>query len=432
MTTEEDTAFRKVVTRDTQDMEVISKVRNILNRAQKTKQWLECDCKKEDNQAILVPCLFRESQKFYFRALINDHNEHCHECVFNPARREWNPRSQWDKGRKARKPPDGFFAVLRESSEAYGLADQNTTQPSRNKARWSPRRPALSQLLLKVMESSELNKLSSANKFADRKNWDNDILKGITGIEIAPGKLLSELWFSDVSRWKDGTVQRKMTEAAKEWPDGHKPQGFLCWFVWDVDEDGVGLEEEEEENNRVVVINGVKQPLIHGEPVGKPYLFLGVVGLSANKKSGYQCIEAYAQPIVAKECPIPVDSRNERRALGTLKNNLTIIQKEFPIVSFSIEKPVFEIGTDYGPCLPDFMITACRDDEKQKFIIEVMGFDRPDYLMAKDVTHPRMEKLGTLITMDASKFRKPVEVKKEGVQVREKILEKLPKLWRRR
>ena len=35
------------------------------------------------------------------------------------------------------------------------------------------------------------------------------------------------------------------------------------------------------------------------------------------------------------------------------------------------------------------------------FVVEVMGFERPEYLRGKEVTHPRMEALGTLCTMQA-------------------------------
>ena len=394
-----------------------------MERAHNTKQWLECNCKvKEDEQAILVPCLISESGYFYYRALSNDNNEHSHDCEFNRARRDWNPKSQWDKGRKARKAPEGLCEVLRESSEDHEFANQNTTQPSRNKVLWSPRRPALSQLLLRVIEKEGLNKLSSVDNFADRKNRDNDIREGITEIDIAPGILLSKFWFSDVGEWNDKKVHRKMTEAAKKWPNGHKPQGFLCWIVWDVDKDGVGNKKG---NKRVDVINGVKRPVIYMEPVREPYLFLGVVGLPTNKESEYKCIKAYAQPIVATDCPIPVDSHSERVALGKIKFRLKQILKDYRDVEFEITKPVFEIETEAGPCLPDFIITARRGNDEEKFIIEVMGFDRPDYLQAKVVTHPRMETLGTLITMDASKFHEKNAEKNEGFKVGQKICEKL-------
>ena len=419
---EQEIVLRKYASSNNPDKKVFSMAQNILGDAHNNNQWLECYCKvKEDEHVILVPCLISGSGKFYYRALSNDDNEHSHDCEFNRVHRDWNPELLWDKDRKARKAPEGLFEVLRESSEDHELVNQNSTQPSKNKAQWSPRRPALSQQLLKVMEKAELNKLSSVDNFAIRRDRDKEIRDLITAIDIAPGILLSEFWFSDVGEWNDGTVHRKMTEAAMNWPDGHKPQGFLCWFVWDVDNDGV----EKKGNKRVDVINRVKRPVIFGKPVGEPYLFLGVVGLPANEQSGYQCVQAYAQPIVATYYPIPVDSQSERVAFGKIKYRLNQILKDYPDVEFEITKPVFEIETNAGLCLPDFIITARRGKNEEKFIIEVMGFDRPDYLQAKEVTHPRMEMLGTLITMDASKFRETNAEKNEGFKVGQKICEKL-------
>ena len=36
----------------------------------------------------------------------------------------------------------------------------------------------------------------------------------------------------------------------------------------------------------------------------------------------------------------------------------------------------FEIETPDGPCIPDFLIRARRDNDEAIFVIEVMGFER--------------------------------------------------------
>ena len=53
-------------------------------------------------------------------------------------------------------------------------------------------------------------------------------------------------------------------------------------------------------------------------------------------------------------------------------------------------EPVFDIPTSEGPCLPDFLISAKRGGETVRFVIEVMGLERAEYLKGKEVTHPRM------------------------------------------
>ena len=121
-------------------------------------------------------------------------------------------------------------------------------------------------------------------------------------------------------------------------------------------------------------------------------------------ESGYECLEAYAQPIVASQCPVPVDSHYQRRAFRTLCATLQILSRAFPDAAFELEKPVFEIETPEGPYLLAFLIHARRGGEELTFVIEVMGFERPEYLRGKEVTHPWMATLGTLCTMQASEF----------------------------
>ena len=51
-----------------------------------------------------------------------------------------------------------------------------------------------------------------------------------------------------------------------------------------------------------------------------------------------------------------------------------------------------------------------------------MGFERPEYLRGKEVTHPRMATLGTLCTMQASEFdHAGAGVKSEGRKVTQAI-----------
>ena len=146
---------------------------------------------------------------------------------------------------------------------------------------------------------------------------------------------------------------------------------------------------------------------------------------------GYECLEGYAQPIVARDCPGPVDSHYEPRAFGTLKTTLRVLRGAFPDGEFEMEKPVFDIATAQGPCLPDFLIRARRGANEVIFVIEVMGFERPDYLRGKEVTHPRMETLGTLCTMQASEFDHPgAGLKAEGRKVTETIRSGLQKRWK--
>ena len=84
-----------------------------------------------------------------------------------------------------------------------------------------------------------------------------------------------------------------------------------------------------------------------------------------------------------------------------------------------MEKPVFEIDTKQGPCQPDFLVKAKRNGEVRTWVMEVMGFERPDYLADKEVTHERMQELGPLILMDGKRFER--DLTGEGRKVTERI-----------
>ena len=122
------------------------------------------------------------------------------------------------------------------------------------------------------------------------------------------------------------------------------------------------------------------------------------------RRRGYECAQGWAQPIVSVQCPVPVNSDFERQAFGTLETVLWILRKESPDAEFTMEKPVFNMDTTQGPCSPDFLIKARRNGEVRTWVIEVMGFDRPDYLAGNEVTHGRMEELGPVILMDGKRF----------------------------
>ena len=175
------------------------------------------------------------------------------------------------------------------------------------------------------------------------------------------------------------------------------------------------------DNGRVDVLSGLRRPIIGSNPVQRPYLFIGAAGLPTGR-SDYECVVGFAQPIFLKSCPTPVDSKFERKALGTLRTTLKTLDERFEDTEFELEKPAFEIDAPDGPCLPDFLIRARRGSEVLTFVIEVMGSERTDCLEGKEATHPRMKNLGTLREMWGSKFdHKPDGLKNEGTKVTNKI-----------
>ena len=200
----------------------------------------------------------------------------------------------------------------------------------------------------------------------------------------------------------------------------------MCWPVGETDEGSV----ETRKGIRVAVADRLRRPVIEGTPVPGPWLFLGAVGLR-DRISGYECLQGWAQPIMSFHWPIPVDSDAERLAFQTLQVMLTELQRNFPDARFALEKPVFELDTPDGACIPDFIVSARRGADIVQFVIEVMGFERPAYLKGKQVTHPRMARLGHLCLMDATRFGESFHrVRTEGRKVTRSINEVLRKRWR--
>ena len=398
-------------------------VLHVVKRARKHGLWLRCDCGGEDGRWPLVaPCL-SHCGTAYWRVLAGQHVQHDPDCFFYRRHANRSDKAQWD--RSPRKAPEGFFAVLREPAQ-----EQRVSRPGRRSKEkgdtLAGRRPALSQRLLMLMERAALNQLPPVDTLGDGSKWQRVMRARAAEIEIAPDRPLSKLWFDHIRTWKGELVHARVREAAREWPTGHVAQGFLCWVVRDVDAHGVGSQER---NDRVDVLARVGRPVVGRNPVPGPYLFLGAVGLPEGR-SGYECLQAYAQPIVARDCPVPVDSHYERQAFRTLRITLRVLSRRFPDAKFALEKPVFEFDTPDGPCLPDFLIRARRGIDELTFVVEVMGFERPEYLRAKEVTHPRMETLGTLCTMQAGEFDRSRDgLTAEGSKVTQTVRQALQYRW---
>ena len=251
------------------------------------------------------------------------------------------------------------------------------------------------------MEKAGLTRIRANEPVPDVGEWLDAIRAAAKSIEVAPERTLDNLLFLSRTDWDRRRVHARVREAARDFPDGHVPQGFVCFPVYDVGERALPANKK---YGALEVVSRIKRPTIGGRAVAAPYLFFGVVGLTTRRR-GYECVQAWAQPIVSIRRPVPVDSDFERRAFGTLTTTLKILGNVLPDGEFEMEKPVFEVGTKQGPCLPDFLIHAQRKGKKRTYVVEVMGFERPDYLAGKEVTHQRMEELGPVILMDGKEFQ---------------------------
>lgn len=395
----------------------------VMSRARAAGRWLRCDCREADGRRPMVaPCRNHRGTD-YWRVLGGRHPDHDEGCVFHRTQVRHRLEARWSRPRKA---PRGYFAVLHDAAEDRRVSLPHGRPEEETEERRTARRSALSQRLLMLMERARFNRLPEADALGDPAGWLGRLRDSAADIEIAPGRPLRELWFTNERMWHGRAVHARVREAARDWPSGFRAQGFLCVVAWEVDSGGIGTERR---GNRIDVASAVGRPVIGRNPVPRPYLFLGLVG-ERNRRAGYECLAGHAQPIVAASCPVPVDSRYERRAFGTLRAVIRRLGETFPDAAFSLEKPVFDIPTPEGPCLPDFLIRASRNGDEAVFVVEVMGFDRPDYLRGKEVTHPRMATLGTLFMIGADAFDGGGDrLRREGIRITGLIRETLLARW---
>ena len=395
----------------------------VLKEARENGLWLRCDCRIDGDDDPLVASCRRlpRGAGYTWRVLQGETRpQHHADCVFYRESRE-------NRERQARVRPEGNFAALRareggnsaelhahEDSTAlsdplHGLGTGSGREPGQR------RMPALPGLLCRLVETAGLTRIRANKPEPDIAEWMDAMRAAARSLEVAPGHTLDRLLFVSRTDWDRRRAHARVREAARAFPDGHVPQGFMCFPVLHVGERSLPATRKYGE---LEVVSRIKRPTIGGRAVSGPYLFFGVVALTTRRR-GYECVRAWAQPIVSVHRPVPVDSDFERRAFGTLTTTLRILSRELPDAEFEMEKPVFEMDTKQGPCLPDFLIKARRNGEVRTWVLEVMDFERPDYLAGKEVTHERMEELGPVILMDGKRFERGLTG--EGRKVTERI-----------
>ena len=253
LSAEEEHAIRRVAA-GAGDEALEALVLEVMKRARQNRVWLGCDCRSEDGRRPAVaPCRNHRGTD-YWRVLAGRHVPHAEGCVFHRTQARRRHEAVWN--RPPVTAPDGFFAVLRDRAEERRVS-QTGGRFEEEGERTGVRRPALLQHLLMLMDRTKLNRLPQADTFGDPNRWLDAMRERATEIEIAPGRALSDLWFPHIRMWKGNWVHARVREAAKGWPAGHKPQGFLCWVVWDVDAHGVGTQQKKD---RVEVVTFRWQP----------------------------------------------------------------------------------------------------------------------------------------------------------------------------
>ena len=199
LTSEEQNAIRAVAAgSESERLKYI--VLKVIGRTHDAGLWLGCDCQSENGRRpVVAPCRNRRGTDFW-RALVKRQVEHSKDCVFARTRAERRLAAvRWNPSRAARKAPDGWFAVLRDSAEDERVSKPDRRSAKDNVERKSAHRPALSQLQLMLMERAGLNRIRPGEDSKDPKSWRGCAFRTGKGDRNSARAVCSaDLWFHDV------------------------------------------------------------------------------------------------------------------------------------------------------------------------------------------------------------------------------------------
>ena len=390
--------------------------RATVGQAHRNGRWFFCDCRSASAAERPVISLRKnEDGRIFLTNLPRTEVPHADGCIFAPG-----------DGARRRMPAIVFRDVLRPVAADRERADEEEAgdEPQRRIAGPGSGRqtPTLTGHLRGLMRAASLHRLSVADGFASPGEWIARVAHAARNFRSPEDFRISGLLVTDPEEWTSGHVAKAMDRRERAWPKNGTPFAWLSWMARDIGEREVNREHPG--LGRVRVLTDVVSPAIGSNRVAGPWLFLGEVGRSP-ETGRWECMEACAQPIASARCPVPVDSHNERRALGALCSLIRRLENDADLgkafggaVRVDLEKPLFDIETVGGPCRPDFILTVMRPEgpgretarsrhllgDAARYAIEVMGFDDPEYETAKTKTHRRMRNLGRLFSMDAGQF----------------------------
>ena len=443
---EEEAALRTVKGGGEADEDMRALYPRTVGHARNNEYWFMCDCRFEDGRGpVIVPRVDTPERIF----LVNRPGAslpHARDCVFaltgdeedRPAPRRWAPLPAHDYTFDP-------FAPARKKSRVDGPMETVTPRGVMGLPAGSRHRTA-ANMLRTLMQTAGLNTLDGAGRFSSPRVWLPEILRTAGQFFIADDVPASGFLFTDPASWADGEVARRLEEAEPGWQKYKKPYAMLCWLAHHLDDDEI--HPANLQDGHVEVREGVKSPKVFLNREPGPWLFLGIV--SRPEGNGpWECLTAWAQPIVAPEWPVPVDSGQERRAFETLHRLAAFLEDDMALrralgagVRVQLEKPLTNYERALGLCLPDFVLTVTLppalanrepdhlvDGATVRYVVEVMGRDDPGYEGRKAKMHARMHRIGRPFRMEATEFDSRFDdIERQGERIAQDIANDL--VWR--
>ena len=382
---------------------------------------IRCDCRPEGPEFVAR----RLGQRRYTTSnLPNADVQHAEDCVFRRGRVR---AGAWMPGGNADLLNPFARHERREDAPDPDAAPRTYWRPPGVSTGERPK--TMLHVARKLLQTARLNTLAMADRHPEPADWLERIAGAARTLYVPPRIPASRFLFTDPESWRSGAVGRYLDAAGSNWPQVERPFAFLCWPADRVEGSEVFWTKPEE--GRIEASDRVVSPSIGRNPVQGPYLFLGAVARSEDG-TRWECAKACAQPIAAQDCPVPVDSGYERGAVGALRALVRALRDSSELkkalggaVRVALEKPLTAFEVAGGPCLPDFLLTVTRPGayghlpggpgdprhrgrydprDRARFIVEVMGFDDPQYEARKERTHARMTRIGPVLRMEGRVF----------------------------
>ena len=392
---------------------------SLMQKLRRDRLRIECGCRPDKPGSLLLGTRRNRDGRTFVVNLPKQDVAHAEDCVFRVERPPMPPIVHSD-----------VFKLISRADADRGDIDPDFPVHRKSRGLSQGQRPrTMRGILWTLMHTARLHRLAVADGFSSSRGWLAAIEKAAEQFYLPPEVPASEFLFTDPKSWNSGEVGRRLDAVGQDLPEFEEPFALLCWPALDVSEYEVNGRNTE--LGHMKARTPVVRPIIGDNPVRGPYLFLGAVERSEDGKR-WECTKACAQPIVATECPIPVDSHYERRALGSLRSLVRNLEKSGKLkktlggaVRVELEKPLTRTEVAGGPCLPDFLITVTRPNayshlpqgsghpkhhgrfnprDRARYVVEVMGFDDEDYERDKEETHPRMKRIGRLFSMEGHQF----------------------------
>ena len=370
-------------------------------------RWIACSCLGADKAPpILTPAFLSEAETYYLRRLTSSKRpEHLTDCPF--FRDQVTNRITEVRSRTTpTDPPAGFFEVLRPAPEKLSQRPDDDSSDDRTRNASIPR---LARLLWRLMHTAGVSRIAplAYREECSIKAEFAAILRAAAQIEIAPGIELARALWTHARPLQANVVYATLRALEPKWPKAHAPQGFVLLYAPAFK----GQEIYVPDGEPVAIANRVQSPSVRGNRISGPFLVLVVAG-QYPEAHGYAPLRAYAQPVFNGRLFVPVESDFERIVLRRILECQKLLHGRG--IDMAIEKPLFDTMTPEGPCRPDFLLEARsrHTGEIRTIVVEAMGFENDDYAAAKAVTHPRMKRLGDLVTIDRSETERDEAIAK--------------------